>query len=121
MKQKLKPDWCCYLDSARIGSGWRVISVRKYGWKWLFLQDWGTKNNFRMTFAKWERISKRPMKKIKGEWKSLWDEIGPHSGPLWGVKYERPKTKGKSSRKSIKKPRLPSTNKAKQKERQEAV
>ena len=117
MKHKLKPDWCCYLDNARIGSGWRVISVRRFGWKWLFLQDWGTKANFKMTFAKWELITKCPMENVEGDWKALWKKKGKHKVPIWGVENERAKTKGKSRRKSIKKPRISSANKTRQKER----
>ena len=119
MKQKLKPDWFCYLDNARIGSGWRVISVRKFGWKWLFLQDWGSKTNFKMTFAKWELIIKCPMENVEGDWKALWKKKGKHKVPIWGVESnaKRPAPQSKSRRKSIKKSRISSTNKAKQKER----
>jgi len=63
------------------------------------------------------------MEKAEGEWKALWKKKGKHRVPIWGVESnaKRPASKGKSRRKSIKKPRISSANKAKQKERQDAV
>ena len=103
---KLKPNWCAYLDHPTAGSGWRVVSVRKYGWKWLFLQDWGTKANFKMTLKKWAAISRRPMYKNEaGEWKANWSDKIHGMNPLPGVSNVKAKTKkatAKSRRKVFK-------------------
>lgn len=74
--KKLVPEWFANLDNARIGSGWRVLAVRKTGRKWIFLTALGCGTNFRMLLKDWNDVSKKPIKKIKGKYSAIWDEDG---------------------------------------------
>ncbi len=108
MKVKsIEPNWVCYLDHPSIGSGWRVVATRRWGYKWIMLKAWGCKTNFKMTLSKWKGISKRPLYQDEyGDWKADWKDRGPHSQAIKGVELraKRPNTK-KTPKSNGKKPR----------------
>jgi len=98
---KIEPKWFCYLEHKNIGCGWRVVGVRKSGWKWIYLCALGCKTNFKMTLKKWATINKRPMYKNSwDEWKADFKDKGPHLGAEPGEVTRKRKSHGKRSGKA---------------------
>jgi len=75
-KPKSGERWFVYLDHPRIGGGWRVVDIKRAGWKWVSCRTAGCQTNFRMMLKKWNLVNKRPMYlNEEGEWKALWNKI----------------------------------------------
>ena len=112
--QKVTPEWFAYLDHPSIGSGWRVIGVRKAGWKWVHLRALGCGTNFKLLLKKWVKVDKRPLyQNQRGEWKADWKD--KESG-----KRSNTKTTTKPHGKKPRKPRMAPKGYPKQKAQDQA-
>jgi hypothetical protein len=81
--KKFRPHWFCYLESDRAGSGWRLVEVLKFGYKWVRLRTVDV--SFRMNRKAWDNVTKCPYVRKK----VLYEEKGKHEGvAVWGKEKE---------------------------------